>query len=121
MAEMEVRKSASDLRAIWAIGNEYLQSTAPWTLFKTDPDAAAAITRFALNLVPFYAALSEPFIPDAAHIMATSMNASAKWPTDVTAALNALPAGHAFSVAEVLFAKITDDARDEMQAKFAGA
>jgi methionyl-tRNA synthetase len=121
MAKMEVRKSASDLRAIWAIGNEYLQATAPWTLFKTDPDGAAAITRFALNLVPFYAALSEPFIPDAAQIMANSMNASKEWPTDVNAALNALPAGHAFTVAEVLFAKITDDARDEMQAKFAGA
>ncbi len=121
MAKMEVRKSASDLRAIWAIGNEYLQATAPWTLFKTDPDGAAAITRFALNLVPFYAALSEPFIPDAAQIMANSMNASKEWPTDVNAALNALPAGHAFTVAEVLFAKITDEARDEMQAKFAGA
>jgi methionyl-tRNA synthetase len=121
MAKMEVRKSASDLRAIWAIGNEYLQNTAPWSVFKTDPEAAAAITRFALNLIPFYAALSEPFIPDAAHIMTKSMNADMAWPTDITAALNTLPAGHAFEVAEVLFAKISDDARDEMEAKFAGA
>jgi methionyl-tRNA synthetase len=121
MAKMEVRKSTSDLRAIWAIGNEYLQNTAPWSVFKTDPEAAAAITRFALNLIPFYAALSEPFIPDAAKIMASSMNAEMAWPTDVTTSLNTLPAGHVFTVAEVLFAKITDDARDEMQEKFAGA
>jgi len=121
MAKMEVRKSASDLRAIWAIGNEYLQLTAPWTLFKTDPAAAAAVTRFALNLIPFYAALSEPFIPDAAKTMADAVNVSTPWPTDVATALNALPAGHAFTVPEVMFAKITDDARDEMEAKFAGA
>lgn len=118
---MEVRKSASDLRAIWAIGNEYLQAAAPWTLFKTDPDAAAAIVRFALNLIPIYAALSEPFIPDASASMETAMNTPRQWPTDINAALNALPAGHAFTVPENMFAKITDDARDEMQAKFAGA
>jgi methionyl-tRNA synthetase len=121
MAKMEVRKSASDLRAIWAIGNEYLQLTAPWTLFKTDPDAAAAVTRFALNLIPFYAALSEPFIPDAAKTMADAMNVATTWPKDVSAALSTLPAGHTFTVPEVMFAKITDDARDEMQANFAGA
>lgn len=121
MAKMEVRKSASDLRAIWAIGNEYLQLTAPWTLFKIDPDAAAAVTRFALNLIPFYAALSEPFIPDAAKTMAYAVNVPTPWPTDVATALNALPAGHAFTVPEVMFAKITDAARDEMEAKFAGA
>ncbi len=121
MAKMEVRKSASDLRAIWAIGNEYLQAAAPWTLFKTDPDAAAAIVRFALNLIPIYAALSEPFIPDAAKTMATAMNTPSKWPTDIAGALETLPVGHAFTVPENMFAKITDDARDEMQAKFAGA
>ena len=72
MKKMEVRKSASDLRAIWAIGNEYLQDAAPWVLFKEDPIASATIVRFALNLIPLYAALSEPFIPDAADTMANA-------------------------------------------------
>jgi methionyl-tRNA synthetase len=83
MEALEIRKSASDLRAIWAIGNEYLQSAAPWTLFKTDPEAAAAITRFALNLIPLYASLSEPFIPDAAQTMAKAMDADLNWPSDI--------------------------------------
>ncbi|PCH93624.1 MAG: methionine--tRNA ligase [Rhodobacteraceae bacterium] len=120
MEAMEVRKSTQELRAIWAAGNEYLQSAAPWTTFKTDPDAAAATVRFALNLIPLYAVLSEPFIPDAAQNMLDAMNTQAQWPTDIAAALSALPAGHAFSVPEVMFAKISDDARDEMQARFAG-
>jgi methionyl-tRNA synthetase len=120
MADMEVRKAATELRAIWTLGNEYLQEQAPWSVFKTDEAAAATQIRFALNLIPFYAALSEPFIPDAADALATAMNTPITWPESATAALNALPAGHAFTVPEITFAKITDDARDEMQAKFAG-
>ena len=120
MEAMEIRKSAADLRAIWVAGNEYLQAAEPWAKFKTDPDAAAAIVRFALNLIPLYAVLSEPFIPDAAATMLKAMNTKAAWPTDVKTALGTLPAGHAFTVPEVMFAKISDDARDEMQAQFAG-
>ncbi len=120
MEAIEIRKATAELRAIWAAGNEYLQAAAPWTLFKTDPDAAAAIVRFALNLIPLYAVLSEPFIPDAARTMLDAMNTKAAWPTDVAAALDTLQAGHAFTVPDVMFAKISDDARDEMQATFAG-
>ncbi len=121
MQDIEIRKAAAELRAIWAAGNEYLQAAAPWSLFKTDPDAAAAIVRFALNLIPLYAVLSEPFIPDASDTMLNAMNAQGTvWPKDVTAALETLQAGHAFSVPDVMFAKISDDARDEMQARFAG-
>ena len=120
MTRMEVRKSASDLRAIWSIGNEYLQAAAPWTLFKEDPIASAVIVRFALNLIPFYAALSEPFIPDAAETMLTAMNAKKVWPADVNMALNTLSSGHAFTVPDVMFAKISDEARDEMEANFSG-
>jgi methionyl-tRNA synthetase len=100
------------LRAIWVAGNEYLQSAAPWTAFKEDPERAAAITRFALNLIPFYAVLSAPFIPDAAAAMAGAMNADLTWPDSAEAALHALPPGHAFTVPDVLFAKIADEDRE---------
>ena len=36
------------------------------------------------------------------------------------AALEALPAGHPFTVPENLFAKITDEMREAMEARFAG-
>jgi methionyl-tRNA synthetase len=121
MDAIEVRKSAAELRAIWAAGNEYLQEQAPWTAFKTDPDRAAAVTRMALNLIPLYASLSAPFIPDAAAKMLAGMKVKDKgWPDDVPAALAQLPAGHAFEVPEVLFAKITDDQRAEWAERFAG-
>ncbi|MEM9138473.1 MAG: methionine--tRNA ligase [Pseudomonadota bacterium] len=118
---IEIRKAAAELRAIWVAGNEYLQSQQPWAVFKTDPDRAGGIIRYALNLVRLYAVLSEPFIPGAAATLRTAMGAEAAgWPGTVAEAMEALPPGHAFQVPENLFAKITDDDRDAMAAKFAG-
>jgi methionyl-tRNA synthetase len=122
MDEMEVRKSAQELRAIWVLGNEYLQSAAPWVTIKEDADRAAMQTRLGLNLIRLYAVLSAPFIPDASAAMLDAMQAQdATWPEgDLGAWLTALPAGHAFTVPEVLFTKITDEQREEWQTRFAG-
>ena len=121
MEAMEVRKSSAEVRAMWVLGNEYLQEAAPWSTFKTDPVAAAAQVRLALNLIRFYAVVSQPFVPDAAQAMMDAMGCSDwTWPGDVRAALGTLPAGHAFTTPEVLFAKITDEARAEWAAKFSG-
>ncbi len=121
MEAVELRKAAADLRAIWAAGNEYLQAAAPWTKFKESPDEAAAIVRFALNLIRLYGVLSGPYIPDASKTILSAMNAEdATWPTDLEADLSALPAGHAFTTPEVMFAKITDERREELEVQFAG-
>lgn len=121
MSAMEMRKSAQELRAIWVAGNEYLQTTAPWSAFKTDPERAAAITRLSLNLIRLYAVLSAPFIPDAsAKMLAAMKTEKADWPGDVAEFLAALPAGHPFEVPEVLFAKISDEDREAWQERFAG-
>ncbi|QUS34790.1 methionine--tRNA ligase [Falsirhodobacter algicola] len=121
MQAMEVRKAASELRALWVAGNEYLQSAAPWTVIKTDPEAAEAMVRLALNLIRLYAVVSRPFIPDAAQAMMEALGCEDwSWPDDVEAALGTLPAGHAFTVPEVLFRKITDEERADWQARFAG-
>ena len=121
MDAMEVRKAAAELRSLWVAGNEYLQEAAPWSAFKTDPELAAAQIRLALNLIRVYAVLSRPFIPDASAAMLAAMGTEDdSWPDDMTAALSALPAGHAFAVPEVLFAKITDEQREEWQERFSG-
>jgi methionyl-tRNA synthetase len=121
MEAMEVRKAAAELRGIWVIGNEYLQSAAPWSAIKTDPARAEAIVRLALNLIRVYAILSRPFIPDAAQAMLAAMNSPDEiWPDHMGAALSALPPGHAFTVPENLFRKITDEERLDWQTRFAG-
>lgn len=121
MDGIEIRKAAGELRAMWAAGNEYLQAGAPWTLFKTDPDQAAAQIRLALNLIRIYAVLSAPFIPTASAKLLSAMNTlEMEWPSDMNAAVQALPGGHAFNVPDNLFDKITDEQRDEWAERFAG-
>ena len=121
MAQMEVRKAAAELRAIWVLGNEYLQSAAPWTVVKTNPEQAQAQIRLALNLIRVYAILSAPFIPDAASTMMAAMGSDDwTWPENMSDAIRALPAGHGFAVPENLFRKITDEERAEWQTRFAG-
>ncbi len=121
MDAIEVRKAAGELRALWVLGNEYLQSAAPWSVFKEDADRAAAQIRLALNLIRVYAVLSAPFIPDAAARMLSAMNTlDMEWPGDMEAALTALPGGHGFTVPDVLFAKIGDEEREDWQARFSG-
>jgi len=121
MNAIEIRKSASELRAIWVAGNEYLQSAAPWSTFKEDPDKAAMQVRLALNLIRIYAVLSQPFIPQAAQTMLAAMGTDADaWPKDIASAFDELGPGHSFSVPDVLFAKITDEDRDSWAEKFSG-
>ncbi|MEM9432853.1 MAG: methionine--tRNA ligase [Pseudomonadota bacterium] len=118
---IEVRKSAAELRAIWVAGNEYLQAEAPWSTFKIDPGRAATQINLALNLIRLYAVLSAPFIPDAAASMLDGMHTSdSSWPTEIETAMNALVDGHAFTVPDLLFAKITDEQRADWQSRFAG-
>ena len=121
METMEVRKSAQQLRAIWAAGNEFLQAAAPWAEFRSDRSSAAASTALALNLLRIFAVLSEPFIPDASKAIMRALGADDwSWPSDARAALRKLDAGHEFSVPANLFKKITDEERDEWRERFAG-
>ena len=122
MEAMEVRKSAQELRSIWVLGNEYLQSAAPWTTYKENPGWAASQIRIALSLIRIFAILSKPFIPDAADKMMAAMNSNDwSWPNDIQASMNVLPPGHGFEVPEVLFTKITDEARADWEVRFAGS
>jgi len=124
MEAIEVRKSAQALRALWVLGNEYLQVAAPWTAIKTDPERAAVIVRTALNLAGLYARLSAPFIPFAAEKIAEALGVSnlASWPSGrVADELTVLSPGAAIGAPEVLFRKIEDEQVAEWTERFGGA
>jgi methionyl-tRNA synthetase len=121
MEAVDVRKSAAELRAIWVLGNEYLQSAEPWAIFKDDPNAAAATVRMSLNLIALYGQLSEPFIPDASEILQSAMGQDGpSWPVSVKDTLGQLKAGDVFTVPDNLFTKITDEQRLTWNKKFSG-
>lgn len=121
MEAMEVRKSAQELRAIWASGNEYLQTVAPWKTIKEDAEKAAMQTRLGLNLAALYGVLSAPFLPDAARVLGQNFSGYPQdWPETVSEAVERLQPGASFQVPEVLFAKITDDQVLQWQEQFSG-
>ncbi|MEU6960207.1 methionine--tRNA ligase [Streptomyces chrestomyceticus] len=124
MEALQFRKAAAALRALWSAGNSYLEEKAPWLEIKTDQEAAALTLRTAMNLIHLYAIVSEPFIPAAAKAMRGAFaldGDTAAWVTaDEARALASVPAGTAFTVPPVLFAKITEDDLAAYRERFGG-
>ncbi|MFI0737947.1 methionine--tRNA ligase [Streptomyces sp. NPDC021100] len=124
MEEMQFRKAAQALRALWSAGNSYLETKAPWLEIKTDPDAAALTLRTAMNLIHLYSVVSEPFIPATAAAMRSAFALTGDdrtWVTqDEARSLSSVPAGTPFTVPPVLFAKITEEDLESYRERFGG-
>ena len=119
---MEFRKGCQAVRAVWVLGNEYLQEAAPWTAFKTDVDRAAVGVRTGLNMVALFARLAAPVIPFTAEKIAASVGSSdLSWPLPDEDFLSAVPAGRVIAHQGVLFAKIEDEQVADWAARFGGA
>jgi methionyl-tRNA synthetase len=121
MEALEFRKSATELRSMWVIGNEYLQKAEPWMRIKTDPVSAGVSIRYALNLAIVFASLAQPFIPETSAKIAKAFAENKKslaWPANVT---DTLKPGSAIEVPDVLFAKIEDEQLVTWTGRFGGA
>jgi methionyl-tRNA synthetase len=122
---MEFRKAASETRALWAAGNDYLTRAEPWAHFKTDKDKAALGVRTGINLIALAAIVAQPVIPDAARTILDAIGVPEDrrtWPTGSgVELLDALPRGLQFSVPDVLFAKIENDQVAAWSERFGGA
>ena len=119
---MEFRKACQALRAVWVLGNEYLQEAAPWTAFKTDANRAAVGVRTGLNLVALFARLAAPVMPFSAEKIAAAVGSTdLTWPGADAPLLDVLPRGQAVAAAGVLFAKIEDAQVAEWSERFGGA
>ena len=119
---MEFRKACTALRAVWVLGNEYLQVAAPWTALKTDRDRAAVGVRTGLNLVALFARLAAPVMPfTAGKIAATVGSQDLSWPAPDASLFDRVPAGQAVHAPEVLFKKIEDAQVADWSERFGGA
>ncbi|MES4907031.1 MULTISPECIES: methionine--tRNA ligase [unclassified Streptomyces] len=125
MDALQFRKASAALRALWSAGNSYLEEKAPWLEIKTDQEGAALTLRTAMNLIHLYAVVSEPFIPASAQAMRSAFSLAddtAPWVSQEEAkALASVPAGTAFTVPPVLFAKITEEDLESYRERFGGA
>jgi methionyl-tRNA synthetase len=119
---MEFRKACQAIRAVWVLGNEYLQEAAPWTALKTDRHRAAVGVHTGLSLVSLFARLAAPVIPSsAARIAASVGETDLSWPSADEPVLDRLPVGRPVAAAEVLFRKIEDAQVAEWTERFGGA
>lgn len=118
LSEMEFRKAMAELRAIWVMGNTYIDEMAPWTVFKTDNQRAGEILAFAMNLMRIFAVLARPIIPESAEKILNALHTDGKWIFDVKSEMNAVAKGHNFDVPEAVFTKISSDKVDELNEKY---
>ena len=117
MERIALRKSAAQLRAIWSLGNEYLQEAAPWKIVDEMGKGEeaqlriGAILRFALNYIGLCADLSYPFIPFTAEKLRKDLGLCGKviWPESAKSSLQRIEAGADFTAPELLFPKIETD------------
>lgn len=78
-----------------------------------------------MNLIHLYSVVSEPFIPASSATMRAAFALGDDTRTWITAeearSLSTVPAGTAFTVPPVLFAKLTDEDLETYKERFGGA
>lgn len=121
---LEFRKAMAELRAVWVRGNEYLTVKAPWVTIKKDRQAAALGIRTAINLIPLFASLSYPIIPNIASALFNTLGLTSdkpSWPNPTDKdLLGTLKPGHVFTVPDLLVKKIEEDQISEWVSRFGG-
>ena len=123
MDEMEFRKAMNELRAIWVEGNNYISTTEPWTVIKTDAIRAAAILNICINLIRIFAILSAPVMPAVSAAMLERLGLKAEdMPSlkgfDVAEEIAAVKAGAPFTIGDALFERITPERVEELKQKY---
>ena len=124
LENLHFRKAAAQLRAIWSLGNAYIELKAPWKEIKTDQEAAALTMRTAMSLIRIFGRLSAPIIPATAAKLESvfsdsSLEAHDQWPSrDLNGLLCTVSPGINFQVPDVLFRKITNEEVAEWRERF---
>jgi methionyl-tRNA synthetase len=78
--QLDFRRAAAEIRALWVLANTFLQRGAPWS---AGADRAAVITRVTLNLVRLCAIAAHSIVPSLGGSVLAAFNdnaASPPWP-----------------------------------------
>jgi len=122
LSKIDIRKASQELRNIWVIGNEYLQKSQPWAIFKSDENKTRMIIRFSYNLIYFYSIISEPFIPRTCNKLTKHFGFTKKsiWPKNLNLFLENITYEKDVSPPDILFPKITDQEKEFFKEKYSG-
>ena len=114
----EFRKSIVALRALYAIGNEYMTVHEPWALVKKgDTDSAANVLNECMQMIDLFARVSAPFIPNAAEKMQNifARKQDLSWPNKYE---HRIADNAEFTVPENLFNRIDDETVAKLTEKY---
>jgi methionyl-tRNA synthetase len=119
---MEYRRMAAETRAIWSLGNEFLQQRAPWTKIKVNRERAAIDTGTAAMLLRLVATISLPIIPTTATTILHSLglnSADARWPNHSNPQADLpIQSGASITIPNILFQKIDNETAAKWKAQF---
>ena len=126
MESLQFRKAVNELRALWALGNVYLDRTAPWKLLKSDRAAAGGVLAVAVNLIRIFSIAALPLIPDTGGRVLSALGIDPKtvaWtPTeDLERELTLAAPGAPVGDPGVLFKKVLPEDEAAWSARFAGS
>ncbi|MCQ2177258.1 MAG: methionine--tRNA ligase, partial [Bacteroidales bacterium] len=102
------REALKDAMGIARIGNKYISDTEPWKVAKTDMDRCGTILNISLQICADLGIAFEPFTPFSAAKLRKMLGSPLDW--EVLGRPCILPSGHRIEAAELLFAKVEDDA-----------
>lgn len=105
------REALSELMNLARLGNKYLADEEPWKVIKDNPERVKTQMYVALQIATALAVLSEPFLPFTAGKLKNilKLDNSFGW-NDINTKTDLIKAGHFIGEAELLFAKIEDEA-----------
>jgi methionyl-tRNA synthetase len=107
------REALGEMMNAARLGNKYLADEEPWKMIKTDEERTKTQMYVALQIAAALSSLCEPFLPFTAaklkRILNVTNGVEINW-NRITEDSDLLPAGHQIGEAELLFAKIEDEA-----------
>jgi methionyl-tRNA synthetase len=125
LENLQFRKAAQELKSLWALGNIYLDRTAPWKAVKNDRDAAGKTLAISINLIRVFSIAALPFIPFTASRVLSAIGvdpSSAQWfDDDFASELTRATPGQHIDDLGVLFGKVLPEDVAAWTARFAGS
>lgn len=110
--KFEFRNALTSLMNLARFGNQYLQDKEPWKTIKDQPQETAQSLYIGAQISVALAQLSEPFIPFSSEKLLRMFNSEKMDWAEIENPKELIPQGHKINDAELLFAKIEDDAID---------
>ncbi|MBK8443940.1 MAG: methionine--tRNA ligase [Sphingobacteriales bacterium] len=108
------REAQAEMMNLARGGNKFLADCEPWKIYKSDPEACAAVLSYALELTANIAVACEPFLPNTARRILEQLRLDISeacrqqfWEQGVLQ--NILPEFHTLNSPELLFRNIEDE------------